>query len=198
VWDAAREAIERARDGEGPSVLHVKLMRYYGHFEGDAMTYRAPGEIDKMKAEKDCLKLFRQRVTEAGLLEAPQLDQIDKRRGRSSIGAGRGQGGAEADCGRSLDRRLRLLLSGEHHVQKIVPAGDQRGAPPGDGARSPGDHHGRGHRRRQAPGEDALGPAGRHQNLAEFGPTACSSPITESGSSAAVGAAATGLGPSSS
>ena len=53
-------------------------MRYYGHFEGDAMTYRAPGEIDKLKADKDCLALFRQRVTEAGLLEAPQLDQIDK------------------------------------------------------------------------------------------------------------------------
>jgi acetoin:2,6-dichlorophenolindophenol oxidoreductase subunit alpha len=78
VWDAAREAIERARAGEGPSVLHVKFMRYYGHFEGDAMTYRAPGEIDRLKAEKDCLKLFRQRVTEAGLLEPAQIDQIDK------------------------------------------------------------------------------------------------------------------------
>jgi pyruvate dehydrogenase E1 component alpha subunit len=78
VWDAAREAIELARNGEGPSVLHVKFMRYYGHFEGDAMTYRGPGEIDKLKAEKDCLQLFRQRVTEAGLLEADQLDAIDK------------------------------------------------------------------------------------------------------------------------
>jgi acetoin:2,6-dichlorophenolindophenol oxidoreductase subunit alpha len=78
VWDAAREAIERARGGEGPSALHVKFMRYYGHFEGDAMTYRAPGEIDRLKAEKDCLKLFRQRVTEAGLLEPAQLDQIEK------------------------------------------------------------------------------------------------------------------------
>jgi len=78
VWDAAREAIERARNGEGPSVLHVKFMRYYGHFEGDAMTYRAPGEVDRLKAEKDCLKLFRQRVTEAGLLEPAQLDEIDQ------------------------------------------------------------------------------------------------------------------------
>src|SRR5918995_6564888 len=78
VWDAAREAIERARAGEGPSVLHVKFMRYYGHFEGDAMTYRAPGEIDRLKTEKDCLQLFRQRVTEAGLLEPAQLDQIDR------------------------------------------------------------------------------------------------------------------------
>jgi TPP-dependent pyruvate/acetoin dehydrogenase alpha subunit len=78
VWDAAREAIERARSGQGPSVVHVKLARYYGHFEGDAMTYRAPGEIDRIKAEKDCLMMFRQRVTEAGLLEGDQLDTIDQ------------------------------------------------------------------------------------------------------------------------
>ncbi len=78
VWDAAREAIERARSGQGPSVIHVKLARYYGHFEGDAMTYRATGEIDKLKAEKDCLKMFRRRVNEAGLLESAQLDAIDR------------------------------------------------------------------------------------------------------------------------
>jgi pyruvate dehydrogenase E1 component alpha subunit len=42
------------------------------------MTYRQQGEIDRIKAEKDCLQMFRQRVTEAGLLEGPQLDQIDR------------------------------------------------------------------------------------------------------------------------
>jgi pyruvate dehydrogenase E1 component alpha subunit len=78
VWDAAREAIERARNGEGPSVLHVRLGRHYGHFEGDAMTYRGTGEIDALKADRDCLQLFRQRVTEAGLLEADQLDSVDQ------------------------------------------------------------------------------------------------------------------------
>ncbi len=77
VWDAAREAIERARNGDGPSVLHVKLSRYYGHFEGDAMTYRAPGEIDAVKAQKDCIALFKRRVTEAGLLEPDQLAAIE-------------------------------------------------------------------------------------------------------------------------
>jgi acetoin:2,6-dichlorophenolindophenol oxidoreductase subunit alpha len=59
-------------------VIHVKLTRYYGHFEGDAMTYRGPGEVDQLKAERDCLALFRQRVIEAGLLEADQLDAIDR------------------------------------------------------------------------------------------------------------------------
>lgn len=77
VWEAAREAIERARAGGGPSLLHVKLYRYYGHFEGDALTYRPAGEVEKVKAEQDCLKLFRQRVVEAGLLETSQLDALE-------------------------------------------------------------------------------------------------------------------------
>ncbi len=77
VHEAAREAVERARAGHGPSLIHVRLNRYYGHFEGDAMTYRAPGEVEKLRAERDCLTLFRTRVGEAGLLQADQLDAID-------------------------------------------------------------------------------------------------------------------------
>jgi len=78
VWEAARQAIEHARSGQGPSFLHVKLNRYYGHFEGDAITYKAPGEVEKVKAEKDALKLFRQRVTETKLLDPEELDAIEK------------------------------------------------------------------------------------------------------------------------
>jgi pyruvate dehydrogenase E1 component alpha subunit len=78
VWEAARDAIERARAGGGPSLLHVRLYRYYGHFEGDALTYRPPGELDRVKAEQDCLKQFRQRVTEAGLLDGAQLDALER------------------------------------------------------------------------------------------------------------------------
>ena len=78
VWEAAREAIERARDGGGPSLLHVRLNRYYGHFEGDAISYKAPGEIEKVKAEKDALMIFRNRVTEAGLLDGAAMDAVDK------------------------------------------------------------------------------------------------------------------------
>ncbi len=77
VHEVAREAVRRARDGGGPTVLHVKLARYYGHFEGDARTYRGPGEVEQLREEKDCLALFRSRVTEAGLLEPAQFDEID-------------------------------------------------------------------------------------------------------------------------
>lgn len=77
VHEAAGEAIARARDGEGPSLLHVTLNRFFGHFEGDAMTYRGEGEVQRIRDEKDSLKIFRKRVTEAALLEHEQLDAVD-------------------------------------------------------------------------------------------------------------------------
>ena len=76
VYDAMREAVERARNGEGPSLIHIKTARFYGHFVGDAQTYRGDGEIDKLRAEKDCLNLFREKVVETGLLTGEQLDEI--------------------------------------------------------------------------------------------------------------------------
>jgi len=78
VYEAAGEVIRRAREGGGPSLLECKMVRFFGHFEGDAITYKAPDEIDKIKAAKDCLMLFKQRVTEAGLLEASEMDEIEK------------------------------------------------------------------------------------------------------------------------
>jgi TPP-dependent pyruvate/acetoin dehydrogenase alpha subunit len=78
VYEVAKEAIDRARAGDGPSLLEFKLNRYYGHFEGDAQTYRGKDEVKKIRDQKDCLKLFRSRVTEARLLEDRQLSDIDK------------------------------------------------------------------------------------------------------------------------
>ena len=37
----------RARAGGGPTLLECKVNRYYGHFEGDQQTYRAPGEVER-------------------------------------------------------------------------------------------------------------------------------------------------------
>ncbi len=78
VHDAVRDMIERARKGGGPSLLHVRLMRFYGHFEGDAMTYRAQGEVAKLREERDSLKIFRGKVISAGLLEKSELDTVDQ------------------------------------------------------------------------------------------------------------------------
>jgi pyruvate dehydrogenase E1 component alpha subunit len=77
VYEAAGEAIARARSGGGPSLLECKTNRYYGHFEGDQQTYRGPGEVERIRAERDCLEAFRKRVTSAGLAEGSDLDAID-------------------------------------------------------------------------------------------------------------------------
>ncbi len=77
VHEAAGAAIEHARAGEGPSLIEVKLTRYYGHFEGDAQTYRDPDEVKHYRETRDCLKQFRERTCHAGLLSASDLDAID-------------------------------------------------------------------------------------------------------------------------
>jgi TPP-dependent pyruvate/acetoin dehydrogenase alpha subunit len=77
IYDAAHDAVERARNGGGPSLIHGKLNRYYGHFEGDAMTYRGVGEVEMLRRDHDPLNFFRSRVTDAGLLTGGQLDEID-------------------------------------------------------------------------------------------------------------------------
>jgi TPP-dependent pyruvate/acetoin dehydrogenase alpha subunit len=40
VHEAAGAAVERARSGEGPSLLEIHTVRMWGHFEGDAQAYR--------------------------------------------------------------------------------------------------------------------------------------------------------------
>lgn len=78
VYEAAGEIIKRAREGGGPALLECKMIRFYGHFEGDAQTYRAPGEVDDIRANKDCLKKLRAQVTSANVVSSAELDAIDK------------------------------------------------------------------------------------------------------------------------
>ena len=77
VYEAAGEIIRRAREGGGPSLLECKMVRFFGHFEGDAQTYRADGENEHNRANNDCLKIFRARVTEVGVIDDAELDSID-------------------------------------------------------------------------------------------------------------------------
>jgi pyruvate dehydrogenase E1 component alpha subunit len=78
VYEAAGEAIRRAREGKGPTLLECKTNRYYGHFEGDGMAYRAPGEVRKLRQECDPLKSFTKKVTTDGLLATVDLASIDQ------------------------------------------------------------------------------------------------------------------------
>ena len=77
VHDTMRELLDHVRAGGGPAAVEFDTERFYGHFEGDPQRYRGDGELDRIRAERDCLKNFREKVTQAGLLEGKELDAID-------------------------------------------------------------------------------------------------------------------------
>ena len=78
VYEAAGEIIKRAREGGGPALLECKMIRFFGHFEGDQQTYRGKGEVEHIRAHQDCIKLFAQKVLDAGVIKKPELEAIDK------------------------------------------------------------------------------------------------------------------------
>lgn len=77
VYQAMGELIEYCKAGNGPASIELDCERFYGHFEGDPQRYRGNGELDRIREERDCLKTFRTKVTEAKLLEGADLDTVD-------------------------------------------------------------------------------------------------------------------------
>ena len=78
VYEAAGQAVERARSGQGPSLLECKTYRYYGHTVFDnPRTYRTEEEEAHWRS-RDPLILFRTRVLEEGTLKQEELDDIDR------------------------------------------------------------------------------------------------------------------------
>jgi acetoin:2,6-dichlorophenolindophenol oxidoreductase subunit alpha len=76
VYEAAGEAIARARRGEGPTLIEAKTYRYYGHFQGDAVTYRTDEEL-KRHRDRDAIQGVRRYAIDHDLATAEELDAID-------------------------------------------------------------------------------------------------------------------------
>ncbi len=78
VYDAAGEAVARARAGEGPSLLECRTYRFYGHTVFDnPLTYRTKEE-EAFWRGRDPLKLFRETVIPLGEITVEDLDLIDQ------------------------------------------------------------------------------------------------------------------------
>ena len=77
VYKAAGEAVDRARRGQGPTLLEAHTYRYYGHFEGEAQKYRTREEVDRYRRERDPIDGFRRSVIGGGFVSADELDRID-------------------------------------------------------------------------------------------------------------------------
>ena len=83
TFEAMRELLEHVRTGGGPAAIELDTERFYGHFEGDPQRYRASGELERIRTERDCLRSFRERVGEFAQIASDDLDPIDAEVGRA-------------------------------------------------------------------------------------------------------------------
>jgi pyruvate dehydrogenase E1 component alpha subunit len=77
VYEAAGEAIYRAREGKGPTLLECKTYRLRGHFEGDPASYRSREEVQRWR-DKDPLERFRERLLKGGLLSEGEYEDMER------------------------------------------------------------------------------------------------------------------------
>jgi len=68
VYRAARSAYDKARAGDGPSLIECMTYRYSGHSRADPAKYRPEGELEKWK-ERDPIKIYRERLKQFGIGE---------------------------------------------------------------------------------------------------------------------------------
>jgi TPP-dependent pyruvate/acetoin dehydrogenase alpha subunit len=81
VRAAALEAVERARSGEGPTLLECRTYRHYGHSKSDPATYRPKDEVERWLA-RDPLDIARSKLLELGVSEEEVRSVEDETRAR--------------------------------------------------------------------------------------------------------------------
>jgi pyruvate dehydrogenase E1 component alpha subunit len=82
VASAVAGALERARAGEGPTLLEMKTYRYAGHSRADTAPYRPEGELERWY-ERDPINTYRSRLIAEGELTAEDAEEIEARARRS-------------------------------------------------------------------------------------------------------------------
>jgi pyruvate dehydrogenase E1 component alpha subunit len=76
MYNCAKEAIERARNGGGPTLIEAKTFRFQGHVFGDVDGYMDKGEKDAWIA-KDPVPLFRAWLIATGNASEDQLATLE-------------------------------------------------------------------------------------------------------------------------
>jgi pyruvate dehydrogenase E1 component alpha subunit len=75
VTDATERAVDRARAGEGPSLLVCETYRYRGHYEGDPTRYRTDKEVERWQ-ERDPIETLAAELVEAGDLPESEVEAM--------------------------------------------------------------------------------------------------------------------------
>lgn len=106
-YEVFREAVDRARKGEGPTLIESKTYRYSGHYEGDPMLYRPKQEVEQW-LKRDPVSTYRQTVLDQQVLTEQEITAL------------------EADVSQELNEAVEFAIHSEsptaEDVQKFVYA----------------------------------------------------------------------------
>jgi pyruvate dehydrogenase E1 component alpha subunit len=76
VAEAADAAVERARAGEGPTLIESKTYRYRGHSKSDRNRYRTKEEIEDWMVNRDPIALFEAELKEFGIIDDAGIEAV--------------------------------------------------------------------------------------------------------------------------
>lgn len=77
VYEAVKEAVERARGGEGPTLVECKTYRYFGHHVGDSWTsYRSEAEVQEWK-RRDPIDVLCRRLEAESVMSSEEAEEIE-------------------------------------------------------------------------------------------------------------------------
>ncbi len=76
VYLAVTEAAERARGGEGPSLIESKTYRYKGHSKSDRQAYRTRDEVNDWMEQRDAIQRFSSLLVTAGLISDTEAQSM--------------------------------------------------------------------------------------------------------------------------
>lgn len=77
VRGAVAKAVERARRGDGPSIVEAKTYRYYGHSHSDPRAYRSREEEAEWK-DRDPIRVLRNQMIDIKWLSEPEFEQMEE------------------------------------------------------------------------------------------------------------------------
>jgi pyruvate dehydrogenase E1 component alpha subunit len=76
MYDAVSAAVDKARKGDGPTLIEAKTYRHHGHHVGDAQTYRTRDEVSWWSDNKDPITLLGKYMITNKVAKKAELDAL--------------------------------------------------------------------------------------------------------------------------
>lgn len=78
MYLASERAVERARSGQGPTIIEIETYRYLGHFQGDPELYRDKEEVPRLR-EKDPIDRVKQLLLDEKIQSEEAIRQVEQK-----------------------------------------------------------------------------------------------------------------------